>query len=395
MPALNTVEQYRLVAKRRLPQIVFDYIDGGAGTRSAVLGNRRAFEEVTLRPHGGTDPSGLDLSVTVLGHSLSMPLMIAPTGMSSLAHTSGDIAGVRAAKRAGTIFMQSAMSGHAVQDVVAAADGAPVWFQLYRIGTQAQAETMVERVRDAGVEALVVTMDSTMPLPGQVRRVPRMRGGPSALLGRSRTRAAPAFVRLMRHPRWLSDHVRAGIRPRLMNVIQANGEAQYVGRGPGPSGLGWKDLDWIRDRFDGPIFVKGIIVPEDAIRAAEEGAAGIMVSNHGGRQLDTVDATLRALPEMVDAVNGRCDVFVDGGVRTGIDVLKAVSLGAKAVMIGRPWLWGLAVNGERGVDDVLGIFRAEMLGTLSRLGSGKVTELNRTYVRTPADWLGPPRVKLG
>jgi isopentenyl diphosphate isomerase/L-lactate dehydrogenase-like FMN-dependent dehydrogenase len=385
---LNTVEDYRRAARRRLPSIVFDYVDGGAGSRSAVRANTRAFEEVALRPHGGSDPSTIDLSVTVLDHILTMPVLVAPTGMSRIVHSSGDLAGVRAAKRAGTVFIQSAMSGHRVGDVMREAAGSPVWYQLYRIGTQADAEAMLDRVRDAGVEALVVTMDSTMPLGSQIRRQPRARGGPSALLGRNQLRAAPAFVRLMRHPRWLADHVVTGIRPKLMNVVGADGASPFLGRGPGPTGVGWHDLAWIRRRFDGPIFIKGIIVPDDARRAVEEGAAGVMVSNHGGRQLDHAEATLRALPEMVDAVAGRCDVFLDGGVRSGIDVLKAVSLGAKAVLIGRPWLWGLAVDGESGVDDVLEILRDDLLRSLARLGSGKVADLDRSYVRVPPGW-GP------
>jgi isopentenyl diphosphate isomerase/L-lactate dehydrogenase-like FMN-dependent dehydrogenase len=394
MSVPNTIEEYREAARRRLPSIVFDYVDGGAGSRAAVAGNRRAFDEVVLRPRGGTDPATIDASVTVLGHTLPMPVLLAPTGMSRIVHPSGDLAGVRAAKRAGTVFIQSAMSGHRVADVVHEAAGSPVWFQLYRIGSQADAEKMLAQARDAGIEALVVTMDSTMPPPGLLRRPLGARGGPSALLGRNRLRAAPAFVRLMRHPRWLGEHLGAGIRPKLMNVVDEHGESPYLGRGPGPTGIGWHDLAWIRKSFHGPIFVKGIIVPEDAVRAVEEGAAGVMVSNHGGRQLDYADATLQALPEMVDAVNGRCDVFVDGGVRSGIDVLKAVSLGAKAVLIGRPWLWGLAVGGQAGVEDVLELLRDELLRSLARLGSGKVSELDRSYVRVPAGWLGAPRASV-
>lgn len=383
---LDTVEQYRWAAKRRLPKIVFDYVDGGAASRSSVTANRQAFDSVALRPRGGTDPTGLDLSTSVLGVPISMPLIVAPTGMSRIVHSSGDLAGVRAAGRAGTIFIQSAMSGHAVDDVVAAAGDTPVWFQLYRIGSQVGAEQMLERARDAGVRAIVVTMDSTMPLPDQTRRAPRRRGGPAALLGRSRLRAAPAFLRLLRSPGWLADHLFDGIRPRLMNVPGADGRPQYLGRGPGPTGLGWHDLAWIRERFDGPVVVKGIISPHDARRAVDEGAAAIVVSNHGGRQLDHAEATLRALPEMVEAVEGGCAVLMDGGIRTGIDVVKAVSLGARAVLIGRPWLWGLASGAQDGVDDVLEILRDEMLRALARMGAGAMASLDASYVRMPPDW---------
>lgn len=383
---LNTVEDYRRAAKRRLPSLVFDYVDRGAGSLAAVAANRAAFESVALRPRGGTDASALDISVSILGRTLSMPVLIAPTGMSRAVHPSGDLAGARAASRAGTAFIQSAMSGHRVEDVVRAAAGAPVWFQMYRIGSDAQTRDMLARAVDAGVESIVITMDSTMPPRGALKRPMRARGGPSALLGKSRLRAAPAFVRLMHHPQWLGEHLLTGIRPRLGNITDETGTSPFLGRIPGPMGLGWSDLAWIRERWSGPIVVKGILAPDDAARAAEEGAACVVVSNHGGRQLDHAEATLRALPEMVEAVAGRCDVLLDGGVRSGIDVIKALSLGAKAVLIGRPWLWGLAVNGEEGVDDVLAILRDGILSTLSRMGSGKVSDLDSRYLRTPPDW---------
>jgi isopentenyl diphosphate isomerase/L-lactate dehydrogenase-like FMN-dependent dehydrogenase len=181
-----------------------------------------------------------------------------------------------------------------------------------------------------------------------------------------------------------------GLRPKLMNVIQEDGTPQVLGRGPTPNGLTWEDLAWVKERFGGPIIVKGLLTAEDAAHAVEEGAAAIVVSNHGGRQLDTADATLRALPEIVAAVSGRCEVLVDGGVRSGIDVIKALSLGARAVLIGRPWLFGLAVGGESGIGEVLEVLRTGLTRNLALVGVKKVSELDDRFVRVPADWTNAP-----
>jgi len=243
-------------------------------------------------------------------------------------------------------------------------------------------EAAIDRARDAGVAALVITFDTAV---GSLRVRDRRNGG-LALLGSSRVRAIPGFLRLTGSPRWLGDHLVHGLRPKLMNVIQEDGTPQILGRGPSPNGLTWEDLAWVKDRFGGPIIVKGLLTGEDAARAVDEGAAAVVVSNHGGRQLDGADATLRALPEVVAAVNGRCEVLLDGGIRSGIDVIKALSLGARAVQIGRPWLFGLAVGGETGIQEVLEVIRAGISRNLALVGVKKLSELDSRFVRVPTDW---------
>ena len=377
-----TVEDYREVARRRLPKLVFDYIDGGAESEYTVQANRRAFESVALRPHGGMDPSGIEIGVSVLGTDLSMPIILAPCGSAGVVRSGGDLAGARAASAAGTIFTHSTMSSDRIEDVVKAANGASVWYQVYRVGPMSRVEAAIDRARDAGVAALVITFDTSV---GSLRVRDRRNGG-LALLGSSYMRAIPGFLRLTGSPRWLADHVVHGLRPKLMNVIQEDGTPQILGRGPAPNGLTWEDLTWVKERFGGPIIVKGLLTGEDAAHAVDEGAAAVVVSNHGGRQLDTADATLRALPEVVAAVNGHCEVLLDGGIRSGTDVIKALSLGARAVLIGRPWLFGLAVGGDSGIGEVLEVLRTGVSRNLALLGVKKVSELDSRFVRVPSDW---------
>lgn len=385
-----SVEDYRLVAKKKLPRVVFDYVDGGAETEFTVRENRGAFQQVTLRPRGGVDPSGSDMSTTVLGHELSMPILLSPCGMARTVHPGGDVAGARAAAKAGTIFSLSTMSGHTVEEVVAAANGSPVWYQAYRVGTRERAERAIRRAHLAGASALLVTMDTAV---GSLRERDRRSGGLS-LLGSSKLRAAPHFFKLFRTPSWLRDHLLDGIRPKLMNVVHEDGTPQILGRGGGPSGIGWHDLNWVRDAWPGPIIIKGLLTGDDASRAADEGAAAVIISNHGGRQLDTANATLRALPEIVQAVDGRCEVLLDGGIRSGIDVIKALSLGARAVMVGRPWLYGLGVGGQDGIEAVLKVLRDGLVRNMGLLGVKKVSELDESFVNAPKEWFEPAPVAL-
>ena len=382
MGALLSVEDYHSLAKRKLPKIALDYIDGGAESEFTIGENRRAFEAVTLRPRGGVDPAGIDTRVTVLGNELETPIVLAPCGMARVVHPGGDLAGARAAAACGTIFIQSTMSGHSVEDVVAGAAGAPVWYQAYRVGTRDQAAHAIERARDAGAQALVVTFDTAV---GSLRERDRRSGG-LALLGQSRVKAARHVPKLLRTPRWLGAHLIDGMRPKLMNVLDDEGVPAILGRGPSPAGLTWSDLTWIRELWKGPIVLKGLLTDSDARRAVDEGAAAIVISNHGGRQLDSAAATLRVLPRIADAVGGCCEILLDGGVRSGIDALKAISLGARAVLIGRPWLYGLAVGGQTGVQAVAQILTDGVRRNMALLGCHTLDELNREYVYAPTEW---------
>src|SRR5665213_3488514 len=256
-----SVEDYRSAARKRLPDVVFEYIDGGAESEATVRANRAAFEAVTLRPRGGMDPSNIDIRTTLLGREIAMPLILAPCGSSRAMHSGGDKAGAMAAAAKGTLFVQSTMSGHGVAEVVKAAQGAPVWYQAYRVGDQATAARAIERARDAGAEALVVTIDTAVV---SLRERDRRTGG-MALLGQSKLSAARHGVRLAAHQRWLADRVFDGIYPKLENVLAEDGSPGILGRVPVSRGLTWEDMSWVRKTWgDGPIVIKGVLTPADA-----------------------------------------------------------------------------------------------------------------------------------
>jgi isopentenyl diphosphate isomerase/L-lactate dehydrogenase-like FMN-dependent dehydrogenase len=381
---LISIEDYRKAARRRLPRVVFDYIDGGAESESTVRSNLAAFESVTFRPRGGMDPDRVDTSTSLLGNRISMPLILAPCGAARAVNSAGDKAGAMAAAAKGTIFVQSTLSGHSVADVVAAASGSPVWYQAYRVGDRATADRAIARARDAGAQALVVTIDTAVV---SLRERDRRTGG-MALLGKSKLSAARHGVRLAAHPRWLADRVFDGIYPKLENVLAEDGSPGILGRVPVSRGLTWEDMSWVRKTWgDGPIVIKGVLTPADAKLSLDMGAAGIVVSNHGGRQLDGADATLRVLPEIADFVSKRCAVIVDGGIRSSLDILKALCLGADAVEIGRPWLFGLSVGGQAGVEGVLQLFLDGLARNLALLGASSPKELDLSFARAPESWL--------
>ena len=378
-----TVEDYRAAARRRLPRLVFDYVDGGAESEETVRANCEAFRQVSFRPRGGAaSVTNVSLEVTVAGERLSLPVMLAPCGGARIVHPQGDLAGVCAAGRAGTVFVLSAMSGHRIEVVAAAASG-PVWFQLYDLGGRGPTRRAVERAAEAGVGALMITVDTAAT---SLRERDR-RNGLDRLLGGSRLRALPRLLPLLAKPRWLVQRLGDGLAPPLANAVDDEGRARTLGSGYVPRSLGWDDLAWVRDVWEGPIVVKGILVPDDAERALAHGASAVVVSNHGGRQLDGSEATLRALPEIVQAVGSSCDVLLDGGIRSGTDVLKALALGAQAVLIGRPWIYGLAVAGECGVEAVLELFRESLTRNLALLGCEDVRGVSAKHVRVPVGWL--------
>ena len=387
-PFLN-IDDYRLAAERRLPRVVFDYIDGGAESEQTVRANADAFAHVGLRPRGGVRADRVSLAVTVLGQRLALPVILGPCGGARVVRPGGDSAAARAAGNAGTAFVLSAMSGHDVAEVVAASTG-PVWFQLYDLPDCEPIESVVHRATQAGVTALVVTIDTA----AEAVRERDRRNGIAELLGPSRWRAIPPFLPLLTRPRWLSERIADGLVPPLANVRRADGTAAYLGGNFTPRSLTWSQLRTMRRLWDGPLVVKGVLTPDDARHALDEGATGVVVSNHGGRQLDGAESTLRALPEIVAAVGSECDVLVDGGVRRGTDVLKALAIGARAVLIARPWLYGLAADGERGVRAVLELLEDSLARNLVLLGCDRVVELSPRHVRVPVEWLTapPPRV---
>ena len=383
-PRVVNIEDLRTLARARLPKIVFDYLDGGAEDEVTLQENQRAFNAVTFRPRLAVPTYQCDLRARVLGSDVSFPALLAPVGYSRLMHAAGEVAASRAAGAAGTIYILSTISGHRLEDVKAASSG-PVWYQLYLLGGREAAEAALERALVAGFSALVVTIDA--PVAGMRER--DFRNGMKELLGGSLLAKIPFLPQLLARPGWLTSFLLDGGVPKLPNIV-------IPGQGPMPlidvgaalarTAVTWEDLQWIRKVWTGPIVIKGVLTGEDARRAVDEGAVAVSVSNHGGRQLDCVPASLRALPEVVKAVNGRAEVLMDGGVRRGSDIIKAICLGARAVLVGRAYAYGLGAAGEAGVARALQILRADVERTLKLLGCASIAALNRSYVDVSASW---------
>ena len=372
------------MAHARIPKPVFDYLDGGAEAELTLSENIRAFREVTFRPRSAVAVRDCNLKTNVLGYEIAFPAMLAPVGYSRLMHPEGEVAAARVAGEAGTGYILSTISGHKLEDVRAASPG-PVFYQLYLLGGREAAEAGLDRARRAGFSGLVTTVDT--PVAGMRERDPR--NGMKELLGPSVFAKLPYLGNLLAHPGWLVSFLLDGGMPKLENIIipgRGPMELLDVGTALAESTVTWEDLGWIRELWKGPIIVKGLLTGDDARRAIDEGAAAVVVSNHGGRQLDSVSPSLRALPEVVAAVDGRIEVLMDGGVRRGSDIVKALCLGARAVLIGRAYAYGLAAAGHDGVTRALQILRADVERTLRLLGCSSVSELNRSYVEIPASW---------
>ena len=377
-PRVVNIADLRTLARRRLPRVVFDYVDGGAEDEITLRENRRAFEDITFRPRQAVAISHCDLRTRVLGCDLSLPALLAPVGYTRVIHAGGEVAAARAAGQAGTAYILSTISGYPLEDVKAASTG-PVFYQLYIMGGREVAEGALERARKAGYAGLFVTIDTAVA--GMRER--DFRNGMKELLGPSLLEKIRFSPQVLAHPGWLASFLLdGGVRP-LPNVV-------VPGRGPMPlidvgaalalSTITWEDLRWIRDAWRGPIIIKGVLTGEDARRAIDEGASAVVVSNHGGRQLDGVQATLRALPEIVSAVNGQIEVLMDGGIRRGADIVKALCLGARAVLCGRAYAYGLAAAGEAGVARALEILRTDLERTMRLLGCPSVEALDRSYI---------------
>ena len=378
------IEDLRRAAKRRLPRVVFDYIDGGAEDEWTLRANCRAFETVTLRPRCAVATPVCDLRTTVLGTSLSMPVILAPVGSCRLMYPRGEEAAARAAGEAGIICTLSTLSGCRLEDVAVASEG-PVWYQLYLVGGRDCALAAIERARQ-GFSALVVTIDT--PVAGFRER--DIRNGVKELLSGKFGAMLPFVIQLLIRPRWLAAFLMDGGLMKFENVV-------ISGKGPMPyvdvtaaleqSVVTWDDLKWIRQAWNGPIVIKGIHTGEDARRAVDIGADALVVSNHGGRQLDRVPPSLQVLPEVVAAVGDRIEVLLDGGIRRGSDIVKALCLGARAVMIGRAYAYGLGAAGSAGVERIIDILRADMIRTLKLLGCPSIAALDQSFIDVPPDWL--------
>jgi L-lactate dehydrogenase (cytochrome) len=383
-PHVVNIEDLRRRAQRRLPRAVFDYLDGGAESETSLRENNRAFESVTFRPRNAMAVPQCDLRTKVLGAELSFPAILAPIGYSRLIHPAGECAASRGAGAAGTAYILSTISGHKLEDVRAASNG-PVWYQLYLLGGRPAAEAALDRAWKAGFSALFVTIDTGTS--GMRER--DIRNGTGQLMGGNWIGMIPYLSQFFSRPAWVAAYLMDGGLHKLPNVV-------IPGQGPmalidvavalSESVVTWQDFLWLRKVWPGPIVAKGVLTGEDARRAIDVGAAGVVVSNHGGRQLDSVSPTLRVLPEIVKAVNSQIEVLMDGGVRRGGDIIKAICMGARAVLVGRAYAYGLAAAGEPGVTRAIAILRADLERTMKLLGCASLSNLDQTYIDVPRDW---------
>ncbi len=378
MTHIVNIADLRAAAKKRLPRVVFDYIDGGADAEWTMRENARIFDDVILRPRSAVATASVDLRTTVLGEHLELPFLLAPVGSSRLFYPRGEEAAARAAGEAGTIYTLSTLAGCAVRDVKAATRG-PLWYQLYLIGGRDVATAGIERAKHCGCSALVVTVDT--PVAGNRER--DVRNGTKELVSGAPFIMFPYLFQFLARPRWLASFLGDGGLMRFPNIVLKDGPMPYadVGAALEQSMVSWDDFRWIREAWQGPIVVKGVHTADDARRAIDQGAAAMVVSNHGGRQLDGVAPTLCVLPEVLAAVNGQAEVLLDGGIRRGSDVVKALCFGAKAVLIGRAYAYGLGAAGGEGVSRTIDILRSGIVRTMKLLGSASVRDLDRSFVK--------------
>ena len=382
-PHVLNISDLRRLAERRLPRVVFDYIDGGADAEVTLRDNVKAYEQLTFRPRGAVAIPSIDLRTTVLGVRLDVPFILAPVGSSRMFYPNGEVLAARAAGKAGTGYVLSTLSGTPMEQV-RAATGGPAWYQVYLCGGREASINMLKRAKAAGFTALVVTIDTGVP--GLRER--DLRNGIKELLGRGIS-GIPYLGQMIARPGWVMGMLADGGLMEFPNVVLPTGPMPYadVGKTLEQSVVCWDDLKWIRELWNGKIVVKGVHTAEDARRVVDEGADALVVSNHGGRQLDGVPGSIRSLPEVVAAVGNQIEVLVDGGIRNGGDIVKALSLGARAVLIGRAYAYGLAAAGEPGVDRAIEILRTGIVRTMKLLGVASVRDLNQSYVDMPAGWL--------
>ncbi len=369
---LLNIGDYRRAARRALPGFVFDYVDGGADDQHCMARNRRDLDAITLTPRVLRDTSAIDTSIEVFGTRWHHPFAVAPTGLNALVRPGGDVALARAASRLGVPFTLSTASNQRLEAVRDAAPDSPQWLQLYVMQDRSIAQQLVKRARRSGVQALVLTVD----VPASGNRENDERNGFSLPL---RPTAKLAWD-LVSHPRWSLRMALSG-PPRFANlvddpraILSAQAQAALLSRAMDRT-LVWDSLHWLRGLWDGPLLIKGLLHPQDAVLALRHGVDGLIVSNHGGRQLDAAPSAIGALPAVVQAVQGQVPVFMDSGIRRGSDVARALALGARGVFVGRPVLYGLASAGQAGAQAVLQILARELRLSMTLLGARAAQEL--------------------
>ncbi len=377
-----TVLDYRELARRRLPRQLFDYIDGGAYDEATMRANVADLERLLLRQVVMRDVTHRDPSVEVLGHKLALPVILGPVGLGGMFARRAEVQAARAAEAVGVPFVESTVSICGIEEV-ANATTTPPWFQLYVMRDRGYAEELMARARAVRAPVLVLTID--LAVVGARHRDIRNAMGAGV----------PPWAKLVRgfdlisHPRWVRDVPLGGKPLTFGNLERAVPGATtpdafraWVDAQFDPS-VTWDDIAWVREHWDGRLVVKGILDPDDARRAVEVGVDGVIVSNHGGRQLDAVPSTARALPAIVETIGDRAEVLVDGGVRTGLDVIKMMALGARAVLIGRAWAWAVAARGEAGVRHVLRGMKSDIDVALGLTGQTSIADVDRSALYTP------------
>ncbi|MCF8473915.1 MAG: alpha-hydroxy-acid oxidizing protein [Emcibacter sp.] len=371
------LNDFRAKAKSRLPRMVFDYLDGGSDDEVTLRRNRTGFSQYNLMPNTLQNVENIDLSTCVLGQDVDLPVLMSPTGQTRMFHHSGENAVARAAAKAGTIYSLSSLSSTSIEDTAAASLG-PKWFQIYVWRDRDIIKEFMNRCRQSGYHALCLTVD--LAVHGNRERDLRNNlSFPVSLTPKT-------VLDVLSHPVWLYHYLSkskielANVKDSpLVKVGKGENLLGYVAKQFDPT-VTWDDAAWMIEQWGGPFLIKGIVNPEDAKRAVDIGASGIIISNHGGRQLEYMPSPIDVLPHIVKAVSGRAEILLDSGVRRGTDVIKALALGAKAVMIGRPYLYALASGGEAGVDRMLDLLRAEMIRDMALLGCTKVSDLTPDHV---------------
>jgi len=371
---ISSTLDFREVARRRLPRFLFDYADGGANSEYTLRRNVQDLGDLALRQRVLVGGGAVDLTTTLFGQQRPLPLMLGPVGIAGMFRRRGETQAARAAKAAGIPFCLSTVSLCSLREVVEAAGNEHVWFQLYVLRDREFMRDLLATAQGLGVKTLVFTVD--MPIPGsRYRDAHSGMSGPNAPLRR--------ILQALAKPAWAWDvglngrpHRLGNLEPLLGKASGLNDYIGWLGANFDPT-IMWKDLDWIRSRWTGPLILKGILDPEDARAAVDIGADGIVVSNHGGRQLDGVLSSTRALPAIVDAVGDRTTVLADSGVRSGLDVVRMLALGAKGVLIGRAWLYAMAARGEAGVTQLLDLISKEMRVAMTLTGAHNVAGITR------------------
>ena len=369
---------YRRLAEKRLPRFLFDYIDGGANDELTMAANIADFQRLKLKQRVMRDVSNISTATTIAGEATSMPVILAPVGMAGLMARRGEVQGVRAANAAGVPFTLSTV-GICPLEEVAAASSKPFWFQLYMIRDRGIVRDMLTRAQAAGCTTLVFTVD--LPIAGMRHRDARNGMGGHSL----RARVASAW-QIATHPIWVADvgvfgkpHSFGNLEDMVANPTDMEAYKKWL-NAQFDCSVTWKDIEWLRGIWPGKLIIKGILEADDAIAAVAAGADGVIVSNHGGRQLDKAASGNSKLPEVAAAVGDKPEVLIDGGVRSGIDVVKALALGARAVLIGRPWVWANAARGQAGVSDLLAVFKREMEVAMALTGVTNVAQLNADLI---------------